>query len=94
MKFTDSKGIEYDNLTFLDKGGMGRVYKGISPITKEPVVLKLIEHIPDSTDEKQKREEGKRTRLGPQSQPKNNNKHELQSNKTSNQTSARTRPRS
>lgn len=56
MKFTDSKGNEYDNLTFLDKGGMGRVYKGISPVTKEPVVLKLIEHISDSTDEKQKRE--------------------------------------
>lgn len=56
MKFTDSKGIEYDNLIFLDKGGMGRVYKGISPVTNEPIVLKLIEHIPDSTDEKQKRE--------------------------------------
>ena len=56
MKFTDSKGIEYDNLTFLNKGGMGKVYKGISPISKEPIVLKLIEHIPDSSDEKQKRE--------------------------------------
>ena len=56
MKFTDSKGIEYDNLTFLNKGGMGKVYKGISPVSKEPIVLKLIEHIPDSSDEKQKRE--------------------------------------
>lgn len=56
MKFTDSQGIEYDNLNFLNKSGMGKVYKGISPVTKEPVVLKLIEHIPDSTDEKQKRE--------------------------------------
>lgn len=56
MKIIDSNGIEYANLSFLDKGGMGKVYKGISPVTNEPIVIKLIEHTPNSSDEKQKRE--------------------------------------
>ena len=56
MKIIDSNGIEYANLSFLDKGGMGKVYKGISPVTNEPIVIKLIEHTPNSSDEKQKRD--------------------------------------
>lgn len=56
MKIIDSNGIEYANLSFLDKGGMGKVYKGISPVTNEPVVIKLIEYTSNSSDEKQKRE--------------------------------------
>lgn len=56
MNFTDSKGKVYENLTYLDKGGMGKIYKGVSPETDEPIVLKLIEHTPEDADEKQDRE--------------------------------------
>lgn len=52
MKFTDSNGVEFDNLNFLDKGGMGKIFKGISPITKEPIILKLIEQVSDGSDVK------------------------------------------
>lgn len=56
MTFTDSKGIEYKNFEFLDRGGMGKIYKGVSPITKEMIVLKLIENTSEDSAEKQKRE--------------------------------------
>lgn len=56
MKFIDSKGVEYSDFEFLAKGGMGKIYKGISPIKNELVVLKLIEHLSKGFDEKQRRE--------------------------------------